>query len=74
MTMRGSILLLLACVGTAARADGDVLSRLGWQEREGVAQHQARQPEAARTSLTRALAIRPDWMEARQFAESWEQD
>lgn len=34
--MRGLLLLLLACVACAARADDDVLSRLGWQERGGV--------------------------------------
>mgnify|MGYP000753522743 CR=1 FL=1 len=34
--MRGLIFLLLAGVACTAQADNDVLSRLGWQEREGV--------------------------------------
>jgi hypothetical protein len=46
------------------------LSAASWL-RLAVAQHQARQPEAARTSLTRALAIRPDWAEAKRLEAAW---
>lgn len=47
------------------------LSGASWL-RLAMAQHQADQPEAARTSLARALAIRPDWVEAKKLAEEWD--
>lgn len=47
------------------------LSAASWL-RLAMAQHQADQPEAARASLDRALAIRPDWVEAKELAEEWE--
>ncbi|MBL0041414.1 MAG: tetratricopeptide repeat protein [Xanthomonadales bacterium] len=53
---------------TAIRALTDAtrlrpLSATSWL-RLAIAQHEAQQPEAAHTSLTRALEIRPDWVEA----------
>ena len=60
----------------AIRAFGEAtrlrpLSAASWL-RLAMAQHRAQQPEAARASLDRALAIRPDWVEAKELAEEWE--
>jgi hypothetical protein len=49
------------------------LSAASWL-RLAIAQHQAHQPEAARTSLTRALEIRPDWVEAKRLEATWRKD